>query len=757
MSSSTSPRAPRRWALAAAALVAVLAGAQVTGEVRFAARRVGVLIEPVAAGGLAVLDVSDESPAAAGGLERGDRLISLEGQPLAVARDFDRIAAGFEPGEPVLFEVVRDDRPMQVRLTPGMPVDAFAMALDLVVLGLYCILGLLAATRAHGDRRATLLAAFSFAVAIELALPGSTSDTLVALLVTILFPLLTGVQFGLELHLASLIPAPAPWFARRPRRVLAFYGVGLALGLFDSLAIAADEAGVAAAAPVRAFADALLNDWLLPFWALAVVCILGERALRYPEPRGRHQAWLVLHGIAPWVAVILYQSLSSLAGEERQAPDLVWSLALLAYPVAIFAAIFLYQLFDLELVIRKTFVYGALTTLLVLVFYGIVGAGGALFARQFEGPEASLWVVSGAALALGLLFNPLRLRIERLIDRKIFPERQELRSRLIALAAELPAQGKLPRMAEHLARELGRIFGVDPVAVWISAPPHGQLLELASTSRRERDLERTALIAADDPAILRLAREGRPLPAAGLAEISPPLAERLVSSGAELAVPLLAQERMVGLLLVGTKRDRSRFVAEEIELLALVGHHAATVFENARLFDSATFEGLTGLYRREAVLEILDREWSRSVRYDRPLTVVVADLDRFKEVNDRFGHLGGDAVLKRVASELRLLVRETDFLGRFGGEEFLIVLPETTLEGGRTLAEKARKRVEELEIRLDGGESVKVTLSAGVASRADVRGESRIRSRALIAAADEALYAAKNAGRNRVELAAAAR
>jgi diguanylate cyclase (GGDEF)-like protein len=157
------------------------------------------------------------------------------------------------------------------------------------------------------------------------------------------------------------------------------------------------------------------------------------------------------------------------------------------------------------------------------------------------------------------------------------------------------------------------------------------------------------------------------------------------------------------------------------------------------------------------VLEILDREWSRSVRYDRPLTVVVADLDRFKEVNDRFGHLGGDAVLKRVAAELRLLVRETDFLGRFGGEEFLIVLPETTLEGGRTLAEKARKRIEELEIRLDGGETVTLTLSAGVASRADVRGESRIRSRALIAAADEALYAAKNAGRNRVELAAAAR
>lgn len=180
------------------------------------------------------------------------------------------------------------------------------------------------------------------------------------------------------------------------------------------------------------------------------------------------------------------------------------------------------------------------------------------------------------------------------------------------------------------------------------------------------------------------------------------------------------------------------------------------VREHKRLARDLRVDTLTGLANRQAVVEEA-RRWQIGSRSLGPSTILLLDIDGFKEVNDRFGHLGGDAVLKRVAAELRLLVRETDFLGRFGGEEFLIVLPETTLEGGRTLAEKARKRIEELEIRLDGGETVTLTLSAGVASRADVRGESRIRSRALIAAADEALYAAKNAGRNRVELAAAAR
>jgi diguanylate cyclase (GGDEF)-like protein len=231
------------------------------------------------------------------------------------------------------------------------------------------------------------------------------------------------------------------------------------------------------------------------------------------------------------------------------------------------------------------------------------------------------------------------------------------------------------------------------------------------------------------------------------------MAQRLGEVQAELVVPLLAQERLVGLLAFGRKREGQRYVAEELELLTLVGHHVATVFENARLFDSATFEGLTGLYRREALLEILDREWSRSQRYERPLAVALADLDHFKEVNDVFGHLSGDLVLQRVAAELRLLLRETDFIGRYGGEEFLMVLPETTLEGARLFAEKVRQRIEQLEVPVEGRTPIRVTLSIGVSSREEIRNDSRVRARALIAAADEALYEAKKNGRNRVEAA----
>ena len=758
MSSASASRLSVRWALLALALVAALALLGVASEVRFAGRRIGVSIEVAEQGGLVVLDSLPESPARRAGLRPGDRLLSLEGQPLHDTSDFVHVAERFRHGGGMRLEAAREGHAFETTLVPGMAVPWLDVVLGLLVVALYSALGLLAASRAAEDRRATLLALFSFAVAFELALPGHlTRDTLAALAVAVAFALVTGFQFGLELHLAASIPSPLPWLARHPASVRAPYLFGLTLGAFAALAAILDGIGIARAAPVRAFADSLLTTWMLPFWAVAVTALIGWRVARHPEPRGRYQAALVLLGLLPWFGVVMWETARKLGAPIAIVPELVWSLALLVYPVAIFAAIFLYQLFDLEWVVRKTFLYGALTSLLVLGFYTLVGAGGALFARQFDGGGASVWVVSTATLAMGLLFNPMRQRLEALIDRKMFPERKALRSRLVALAAELPVQGKLPRMGEHLTRELARVLGVGPVTLWIAAAPSGQLVELAASHRPTTDAERSALIAAEDPAIRRLLRDGRPSAAASLGDASPAMAERLAAAAAELAVPLVVQGRMIGLLLIGAKRDGSRFVAEELELLALLAHHVATVFENARLFDSATFEGLTGLFRRESILEILDREWNRAHRYDRPLAVAVADLDHFKSINDRHGHLNGDLVLQRVAAELTSLLRETDFVGRYGGEEFLIVLPETTLEGARSLAEKVRRRLEEVEIRLEGGAQARVTTSLGVASRSEVRADARSRGRALIAAADEALYAAKNAGRNRVEIAAAAR
>lgn len=710
------------------------------------------------AGALVVTGVVDGQPASRAGLRKGDRLLALDGQTIAREADYDEIAEQFVRGREVIFSVDRAGTRLELPVVVGVALPVGELILNALVVLVYLSLGLVALLQWREDLRARLLYLFALAVAFEFALPAETLNaSFLGVSTNLTYYLLSALQMGLEIHLALLIPDRPRWLSERSWVVPSLYSVVGVLGVLPASALLAEALAEKSLPWSLEGSESLLLDWGLPVWALIVVSILGRRFLVHPEKRGRLQAGAVLLGVLPWTAVVIWLSGDLLLhGTRPDIPSSLWALVGLAYPLAVLVAVFRFSLLDLEWVMHRSILYGTLTTLLILVFYAALGAGGALFAGALEQGHQSVWVISGATLLLGLLFNPMRQRLERWIDRRLFPERVAVRQRIIELSSELPAHGKLPRMGEHLAAELCRAFDVESATIWLAAPPVGQLVNLASTLPANEDTEQTLLLAPDEPGLRLLARSGRPQPVESLARSGAVLAQRLAESRAELAVPMVSQKKLLGVLLLGPKRGRGRFSAEELELLTLLAQHSGTVFENARLFDSATYEGLTGLYRREAILEILDREWSRSVRYDRPLAIAVADLDRFKSINDRYGHLAGDVVLQRVAGELRSQLRDPDFIGRFGGEEFLIVLPETTLDGARNFAEKIRQKIEALPIALDEDRVLTVTLSIGVASRAEVGGGAPGRARALIAAADEALYAAKNRGRNRVEAAGSA-
>ena len=162
---------------------------------------------------------------------------------------------------------------------------------------------------------------------------------------------------------------------------------------------------------------------------------------------------------------------------------------------------------------------------------------------------------------------------------------------------------------------------------------------------------------------------------------------------------------------------------------------------------SARTDALTALANRRVFDEVLEREIRRSRRYRWPLTLLLLDLDRFKEVNDAWGHLLGDLVLERTGGLLRRTVREADVACRFGGEEFAVVLPETTRLGGYAVAERIRRHVERA-FRDDpiGGHEIPMTVSGGLACYPD----DGLHASEIVARADEALYGAKRAGRNRV-------
>jgi diguanylate cyclase (GGDEF)-like protein len=170
--------------------------------------------------------------------------------------------------------------------------------------------------------------------------------------------------------------------------------------------------------------------------------------------------------------------------------------------------------------------------------------------------------------------------------------------------------------------------------------------------------------------------------------------------------------------------------------------------KNATLARLSTIDELTGLRSRRYVSEVLSIEIQRARRYGTPLSILMADLDHFKEVNDRYGHPAGDAVLQGVSQLLLASLRATDVAGRFGGEELLVVLPQIEAEGAHVMAERWRAVVDKTPFEAPDGRGIHAALSIGVASYT----KSMQQPDELIAAADKALYAAKQQGRNRVSV-----
>lgn len=228
-----------------------------------------------------------------------------------------------------------------------------------------------------------------------------------------------------------------------------------------------------------------------------------------------------------------------------------------------------------------------------------------------------------------------------------------------------------------------------------------------------------------------------------------------VVEGAEAAAVAMrsvvgSSPEYVGVLSIA--RRGAAFTREQLELLEYLAGQAVVSIENASLHEAverqAVTDELTGLANKRAFHAIFDRELERSRRFEAPLGLVMLDIDKFKSVNDTYGHQQGDAVLAAVAGVVRSLSRDVDAPARYGGEEMAVILPGTDAEGAVQLAERMREAVEALRVpKLGEGGMLQVTASFGAGSVP----ESAADKDALIAAADAALYRAKHNGRNRVE------
>jgi diguanylate cyclase (GGDEF)-like protein len=371
-------------------------------------------------------------------------------------------------------------------------------------------------------------------------------------------------------------------------------------------------------------------------------------------------------------------------------------------------------------------------------------------------------VVVAAASVLGtLLIVTITLalvsRVRRDSERRVEAVSDELSARTEQLLGELHGAVERAREDGRRSRALGElggsidldevlartleaacaVSGVDAalvnVAAEISEPPIVATLGLS-----EEEARRQAIAGPPD------GREARSIsiaykypPDSGFAEGD------AVHSG--LAVPLRGDADPIGFLTVFSRSPSRAFGDPELDALEELSSRAAPAIENARRFREARrladLDALTGLHNRRYFHETLEREVSRGQRYGRKLALIVFDLDDFKAINDRIGHLAGDAVLADAAERVRSAVRSADIACRVGGDEFAIVMPESSLHDADQLYRRVRSAVSAGPI----GQAGRIFLSAGIAALEEDDNPTSFFERA-----DEALYRAKEAGKGQV-------
>lgn len=319
-----------------------------------------------------------------------------------------------------------------------------------------------------------------------------------------------------------------------------------------------------------------------------------------------------------------------------------------------------------------------------------------------------------------------------------------------ALASSLNGEG----IARSLFSGLSGLVPVDVMGLGRPDPHHVWTWSRSSVYERQEQRVREHLLSRFSPhaapivqmsaQVLRL-----PIDRQDLGRSAPFTGERTTHGECSvMTIPLMIMPGSQGLLYV--ERQQGTFSESDLQLLSMVGTSLSLALHNAAIHqqmqDLASHDGLTGLLNRRALEEVLSRELKACARYRASACLILMDVDHFKRVNDLFGHVGGDEVLKAVAAIMQQAIRDTDSVGRYGGEEFGIVLPHTDLDRAAVLAERLRDHIERQEFDADGGR-VRITVSLGIAQLP----ERTIQTVSeWMAAADAALYEAKGGGRNGV-------
>jgi len=222
----------------------------------------------------------------------------------------------------------------------------------------------------------------------------------------------------------------------------------------------------------------------------------------------------------------------------------------------------------------------------------------------------------------------------------------------------------------------------------------------------------------------------------------------LISLKPIIIMPLKSKDSLNGIIIIGERLLHGSTSVDEISFLTYISKFASIAVENSRLYQMATTDRMSGLFIHHYFHERLAEEVNKSERHGNDLVLVLMDIDHFKNVNDKYGHMCGDMVIKTLSSIIKENVRSFDIPARYGGEEFALILPETTLNAGFSIAERIRNLIQNNTFKYDDFE-IKITASLGISKFIP---KSNMSCADFINNTDSALYQSKRAGRNKTTI-----